>query len=107
MFSAQHEAANVLCLALVLPGCPWCAKVRELLASYGLSPWYVSTDTLTAAEIQLACEQSGYWTWPKVWYKGAFVGGYEACVLAESKLNQTPLVLSRTKTIKARLAPYW
>lgn len=56
--------------------CPWCDRVKNLIASYGMK--YTYTDVGQSEEAQQMFRQNQWRTVPQVLFQGKHLGGYEA-----------------------------
>jgi glutaredoxin len=55
------------------PGCPWCVKAQELIASMGDS--FDEKSHETPEEIA-AFKEEGHSTFPQIYHNGALIGGF-------------------------------
>lgn len=56
--------------------CPWCDKVKNLIASYGMHYTYFSIDFNPEYALNAFLKASGLVTVPQVFCDGYLVGGY-------------------------------
>jgi glutaredoxin 1 len=57
------------------PGCPWCDKVKELLASAGQPFDYIDLSVSPGVRAEMIAQ--GFKTVPQVLHETTWVGGYE------------------------------
>ena len=63
-------------VAFVRPTCPYCQRLQSMFERLGKRPLYINIERLSSTEVADIKRASGSSTWPQVWHRGAFVGGY-------------------------------
>jgi len=77
MYPLQYLISRNDLVAFVRPTCPYCQRLQQLLSRLQMRPTYINIETLSPAEIADIQSASGSATWPQVWHKQQFIGGYD------------------------------